>query len=102
MPNKIPKRICQRKFNHIWRFIFEELNVIGRCQFFVEMMRNLSFRPIMKILGLRMIDYSNKTNNVKKLMSTYEKVVSTLLTKDSDVTRCVLTSRIVNTPMKRS
>ena len=40
MPNKISKRTCQRKVNHMWRLFFEELNIIGQCQLFVEMMRN--------------------------------------------------------------
>ena len=59
MPNKISKHTCQRKVNRMWRLFFEELNITGQCQLFVEMMRNLKFRPIMKILGLRMMDNSN-------------------------------------------
>ena len=56
MPNKISKRTYQRKVNHMWRLFVEELNITGQCQLFVEMMRNLKFRPIMKILGLIMMD----------------------------------------------
>ena len=52
MSNKISRPTCQRKVNHMWRLFFEDLNIIGQCQLFVEMMRNLKFRPIMKILGL--------------------------------------------------
>ncbi|WP_044908971.1 hypothetical protein, partial [[Clostridium] innocuum] len=59
MPDKIPKRTCQRNANRIWRSFFENLNMTGRCQLFVEMMRNLKFRPIMKILGLRTMDESS-------------------------------------------
>ncbi|MFA1226146.1 hypothetical protein, partial [Klebsiella pneumoniae] len=65
MPDKISKRTCQRKVNHMWRLFFEELNITGQCQLFVEMMRNLKFRPIMKILGLRTMDDSNERNIVK-------------------------------------
>ena len=59
MPNKINKCTWQRKVNHMWRLFFEELNIIRQCQLFLEMMRNLKFRPIMKILGLRRKDNSN-------------------------------------------
>ena len=59
MPEKISKRNCQRKVNHMWRLSFGELNIIGQCQLFVEMMRNFKFRPIMKILALRTMDDSN-------------------------------------------
>lgn len=52
MPDKIPKCTYQRKVNHIWRLFFEELNVTRRYQLFIEMMRNLKFRPIMKIVRL--------------------------------------------------
>ena len=73
MPKKISKCTCQRKVNCMWRLFFKELNIIGQCQLFVEMMRNLKFRPIMKILGLRTIDDSNEKSIVKNLMSAYEK-----------------------------
>ena len=59
MPDKTSKRTCQRKVNRMWRLFFEELNITGQCQLFFEMMMNLKFRPIMKILGLRMMDDSN-------------------------------------------
>ena len=55
IPDKISKCTCQRKVNREWRLFFEELNIIGQCQLFVKMMKNLKFRPIMKILGLRMM-----------------------------------------------
>ena len=66
MPTKISKRTCQRKVNCMWRLFFEELNIIGQCQLFVEMMRNLKFRPTMKILGLRMMDDSNEKKHYKE------------------------------------
>ena len=87
MPDKISKCTCQRKVNSMWRLFFEELNIIGQCQLFVEMMRNLKFRPIMKIFGLRMMDDSNERNSVKNLMSAYDKVGSKSRTKDSNITR---------------
>lgn len=65
MPNKISKRTCQRKVNHMWKLFFE-LNVIGQCQLFDEMMRNLKFWPIMKILGLRAMDESKKKKHCKE------------------------------------
>ena len=102
MPNKISKRTCQRKVNHMWRLFFEELNITGQCQLFVEMMRNLKFRPIMKILGLRTMDDSNERNIVKNLMSAYDKVGSKSHTKDSNITRRVLTSTIVSSQMKKA
>ena len=72
----------------MWRLFFEELNIIGQCQLLVEMMRNLKFRPIMKILGLRMMDDSNeKKNIVKNLMSAYDKVGSKSCTKASNIKR---------------
>ena len=37
-------------------------------------MRNLKFRPIMKILGLIMMDDSNEKSIIKNLMSAYDKV----------------------------
>ena len=37
-------------------------------------MRNLKFRPIKKILGLRMMDDSNEKSIVNNLMSAYDKV----------------------------
>ena len=40
MPDKISKSTCQRKVNRMWRLFFEELNITGQCQLFVEMMRN--------------------------------------------------------------
>ncbi|OWP36904.1 hypothetical protein CEG88_26030 [Klebsiella aerogenes] len=86
----------------MWRLFFEELNMIGQFQLFVEMMRNLKFRSIMKILGLRTMDGSNEKNILKNLMSAYEKVGSKSCTKDSNITRCVLTSTIVNTQMKKA
>ena len=87
MPDKISKCTCQRKVNRMWRLFFDELNITGQCQLFVEMMRNLKFRPIMKILGLRMMDDSNERNIVKNLMSAYDKVGSKSRTKDSNITR---------------
>ena len=51
MLEKISKRTCQKKVNHMWRLFFEELNIKGQCELFVEMMRILKFRPIMKFLG---------------------------------------------------
>ena len=87
MPNMISKCTCQRKVNHMWRLFFEELNIIGQCQLFFEMMRNLKFRPIMKILGLRTMEDSNEKRIVKNLMSAYEKVGSKSRTKDSNITR---------------
>ena len=66
MPDKISKRTCQRKVNHMWRLFFEELNITGQCQLFVEMMRNLKFSPIMKILGLRKMDDSNEKKDCKE------------------------------------
>ena len=71
----------------MWRLFFEELNITGQCQLFVEMMRNLKFRPIMKILRLRMMGDSNKKSIVKNLMSAYDKVGSKSHTKDSNITR---------------
>ena len=41
MLDKISKCACQRKVNHLWRLFFEELNITGQCQLFVEMMRNI-------------------------------------------------------------
>ena len=86
----------------MWRLFFEELNIIGQCQLFVEMMRNLKFRPIMKILGLRTMDDSNEKNIVNNLMSAYEKVGSKSHTKDSNITRGVLILTIVSTQMKKA
>ena len=102
MPDKISKCTCQRKVKRMWRLFFEELNIIGQFQLFVEMMRNLKFRPIMKILGLRTMDDSNKKSIVKNLMSAYEKMGSKSCTKDSNITRRVLTSRTVSTQMKKA
>ena len=51
------------------------------------MMRNLKFRPIMKILWLRTMDDSNNRNIVKNLMSAYDKVGFKSCTKDSNITR---------------
>ena len=87
MPDKISKCTCQRKVNHMWRLFFEELNITSQCQLFVEMMRNLKFRPIMKILGLRTMDDSNERNIIKNLMCAYDKVGSKSCTKDSNITR---------------
>ena len=87
MPDKIRKRTCQRKVNHMWRLFFKELNITSQCQLFLEMMRNLKFRPIMKILGLRTMDNSNEKSIVKNLMSAYNKVGSRSCTKESNITR---------------
>ena len=67
MPNKINKHTCQRKVNHMRRLFFKELNITGQYQLFVEIMRSLKFRPIMKIIGLRMMDDSNDKRIVKNL-----------------------------------
>ena len=85
----------------MWRLFFEELNIIGQCQLFFEMMRNLKFRPIMKILGLRMMDDSNEKNIVKNVMSSYDKVDSKSRTKDSNITRRGFTSTIVSSQLKK-
>ena len=102
MPNKISKCTCQRKFNCMWRLFFEELNITSQCELFVEMMRNLKFRPIVKILGLRTMDDSNEKIIVRNLMSSYDKVGSKSCTKDSNITRQVLTSKIVSSQMKKA
>ena len=52
-------------------------------------MKNLEFRPIMNILGLRTMDDSNERNIVKNLMSAYDKVGSKSCTKDSNITRFI-------------
>ena len=101
MPDNISKCTCQRKVNRMWRLFFQELNITGQCQLFVKMMRNLKFRPITKIIGLRMMNDSNEKNIVKNLMSAYDKVGSKLHTKDSNITRHILTSTIVSNQMKK-
>ena len=55
----------------------------------------------MKILRLSTMDDSNKKNIVKNLMSAYDKVGSKSCTKDSNITRWVLTSTIVSSQMKK-
>lgn len=87
VPNKISKCTCQRKFNHMWRLFFKKLNIIGQLQLFVEMMRNLKFRSIMKILGLKMMDNSNLKRIVKNIMSAYDKVGSKSCTKEHNIIR---------------
>ena len=52
----------------------------------------------MKILGLRTMDDSNEKNIVKNLMSSYDKSH----TKDSNITRRVLTLTIVSSQMKKA
>ena len=86
----------------MWRLFFEELNIIVECQSFVEMTRNLKFRPTMKILGLKMMDDSNEKNIIKNLMSAYDKVGSKSRTKDSNITRRVLTLTIVCIQIKKA
>ena len=86
----------------MWRLFFEELNIIGQFQLYVEMKRNFKFRSIMKILGLRTMDDSNEKSIVKNLMSAYDKVGSKSCTKDSNITRQVFTSTIVSSQMKRA
>lgn len=85
MADKISKRMCQR-YVRIWRLFFEKLNEAGRCQLFVEMMRQLKLRPIMKIIWLRTSDDSSEKFIVKNLMSTYESVGSSSCTKDTNTT----------------
>ena len=36
MPNKISKFTCQRKVNSMWRLFFEELNIIGQCNYLLK------------------------------------------------------------------
>ena len=55
----------------------------------------------MKILGQRTIDNSNEKSIVNNLMSAYDKVGSKSCTKDSNITRQVLTSTIVSSQMKK-
>ena len=102
MSDKISKCICQRKVNRMWRLLFEDLNITHQCQLFIKIMRKFKFRPIMKILGLRMMDNSNEKSIVKNLMSAYDKVGSKSHTKDSNITRQVLTLIIVSTQMKKA
>lgn len=49
MVDKIPKHTFQRHANQIWKIFFDPLNETTRCQLLVEMMRNMKFRPIMKM-----------------------------------------------------
>ena len=86
----------------MWRLFFEEFNIIGQCQIFVKIMRNLKFRPIMKILRLRMMDDSNEKSIVKNLMSPYDKVGSKSCIKYSNIIRRVLTSTIVSSQMRKA
>ena len=48
------------------------------------------------------MDDSNEKNIVKNLMSAYDKVGSKSCTKDSNITRWILTLTIVSTQMKKS
>ena len=48
------------------------------------------------------MDDSNEKNIVKNLMSAYNKVGSKSRTKDSNITRRILTSTIVSTQMKKA
>ena len=48
------------------------------------------------------MDDSNERNIVKNLMSAYDKVGSKSHTKDSNITRRVLTSTIVSSQMKKA
>ena len=56
----------------------------------------------MKILGLRTMNDSNEKNIIKNLMSAYYKVGSKSCTKDSNITRSVLTLTIVSSQMKKA
>jgi len=65
-------------------------------------MRNIKFRPTMKILGLRTLNASSEKSIVKNLMSAYESVGSTSRTKDSNVTQRVITLTIVSQQTKKA
>lgn len=56
----------------------------------------------MKILGLITMDDSNEENIVKNIMNAYDKVGSKSHTEDSNITRCILTSTIVITQIKKA
>jgi len=58
-----------------------------KAQLMRKTIKNLKFSPIMKILGLIMMDDSNEKIIVKNLMSAYDKVGSKSCTKDSNITR---------------
>ena len=66
------------------------------------MMRNLKCKPILKILGLRMMDDSNGKIIVKNIMNTYDKVGYKSQTKDINITRLIFTLTIVSTQMKKA
>lgn len=56
---------------------FDKLNETTRCQLFVEIMRNLKYMSIMKILRLRILEASSDKSIVKNIMSAYESVGKT-------------------------
>lgn len=101
MEDKIPKHTCRRYAHKIWRVFLEKLNDTRRCQLFVETMRSIKYRSIMKILGLRTSEASSEKSIVKNLMSAHESVGNTPHTKDSNVTQCVFTLTIVSNQMKK-
>ena len=84
------------------RLFFEKLNIIDQCHLLFKMMRNFKLKPTMNIIRLRTMNDSNEKNIVKNLMNAYDKVGFRSHTKDSNITRRVLTSTIVSTQMKKA
>ena len=102
MEGKIPECTCRRYVDKIWKMFFERLNETTRCQLFVQIMRGLKYRNIMKTLGLRTSNASSENTIVKNLMDAYDTVGKTSRSKDSNVTRRVITSTVVSYQTKRS
>ena len=86
MEGKIPTHSCKRYVDKILKFYFERLNETARCQIFVQMMRGLKYKNIMKTLGLRTQNASSENTIMKNLMDAYESVGKTSHSKDSNVT----------------
>lgn len=74
--DKMSERSCRRIFQKIWNNYFENLNQSGRCQLVVEMVKNLKFREMMIILGLRTSKNCSERTIVRNLFDEYKYIGS--------------------------
>ena len=75
MHDKMLEINCRRIVQKIWNNYFGNLNQSGRCQIFVELVKNLKFRETIRTLGLRIFENISEITIVRNFFDAYQSIL---------------------------
>jgi hypothetical protein len=73
---KCQKEIVEKFVNKIRNNYFEKINVNGRCQVVVEMIKNVKFRETLRIFGVKKSENSSERTIVRNIFYAYQAIGS--------------------------